>query len=76
VIGTGAHGKLPVMPEVRSKAERKRIKLLILPTIEAIEVLKPKPERHECDPACHLLKATARFDCTIIGHLTLRLNVA
>jgi len=43
VIGTGAHGKLPVMPEVRSKAERKRIKLLILPTVEAIEVLNRNP---------------------------------
>ncbi len=38
VIGTGAYGKLPVMREVRGKAERKKIKLLILPTIEAIEV--------------------------------------
>ena len=43
VIGTGAHGKLPVMPEVRSKAERKKIKLLILPTVEAIEVLNRNP---------------------------------
>ena len=43
VIGTGAYGKLPVMQEVRSKAERKKIKLLILPTIEAIEVLNRNP---------------------------------
>ncbi len=40
VIGTGAYGKLPVMQEVRHEAERHKIKLLVLPTIEAIEVLK------------------------------------
>src|SRR6266571_4415494 len=39
VIGTGAYSRLPVMQEVLDKAERKKIKLLILPTIEAIEVL-------------------------------------
>jgi hypothetical protein len=43
VIGTGAYGKLPVMQEVRSNAERKKIKLLILPTLEAIEVLNRNP---------------------------------
>jgi len=43
VIGTGAYGKLPVMQEVRSNAERKNIKLLILPTLEAIEVLNRNP---------------------------------
>src|SRR5437867_9298969 len=40
VIGSGAYGRLPVMQEVRREAERHNIKLLILPTIEAIEVLK------------------------------------
>jgi hypothetical protein len=44
VIGTGAYGKLPVMQEVRDKAERKKIALLILPTIEAIEVLNRNPK--------------------------------
>jgi hypothetical protein len=44
VIGTGAYGKLPVMPEVRGKAERKKITLMILPTIEAIEVLNRNPK--------------------------------
>ncbi len=39
VIGTGAYGNLPVMQEVRDRAERKKIKLLILPTTEAIELL-------------------------------------
>ena len=43
VIGTGAYGRLPVMQEVRDKAERQRVKLLILPTTEAIETLNRNP---------------------------------
>ena len=45
VIGTGAHGKLPVMQEVRDKAGRKKIKLFILPTVEAIELLNQNPKK-------------------------------
>src|SRR5256886_8360709 len=45
VIGTGAYGKLPVMQEVRREAERQKIKLLTLPTIEAIELLDRKSTR-------------------------------
>lgn len=43
VIGTGAYGRLPVMQEVRDKAERQKVKLLILPTTEAIETLNRNP---------------------------------
>jgi hypothetical protein len=43
VIGTGAYSRLPVMQEVRDKAERRKIKLLILPTMEAIEKLNRNP---------------------------------
>src|SRR6266436_8399481 len=39
VIGTGT-GALPVMKEVKREATRRKIKLLILPTAEAIEVLE------------------------------------
>jgi len=39
VIGTGMGG-LPVMDEVKVEAKRRGIKLLILPTSRAIEVLK------------------------------------
>jgi hypothetical protein len=45
VIGTGSEGSLPVMEEVKSEAERRKIKLLILPTAEAIEELKRNPEK-------------------------------
>ena len=43
VIGTGAHGALPVMKEVKAEAERRKVDLLILPTAEAIEVLRQDP---------------------------------
>jgi len=43
VVGTGT-GALPVMQEVQSEAKRRKIELLILPTAEAIEVLKQKSE--------------------------------
>lgn len=44
IIGTGAHGRLPVMEEVKRKAERHHIELLILPTAEAIERLGEDPD--------------------------------
>jgi len=43
VIGTGT-GALPVMEEVKREAKRRNIKLLVLPTTEAIEVLKASPK--------------------------------
>jgi hypothetical protein len=42
VIGTGT-GALPVMKEVKREATRRKIKLVILPTVEAIEELKQHP---------------------------------
>jgi hypothetical protein len=39
VIGTGT-GALPVMKEVKQEATRRKIKLLVLPTADAIEVLR------------------------------------
>ena len=44
VIGTGAYGRLPVMQAVRDKAERKKVKLLMLPTAEAIGILNRNPD--------------------------------
>lgn len=44
VIGTGAYGRLPVMEEVKREAKRHQVKLLILPTIKAIEVLRQEPK--------------------------------
>ena len=43
VIGTG-QGALPVMSQVKREARRRKIKLLILPTAEAIQALKESPD--------------------------------
>lgn len=45
VIGTGAYGRLPVMKEVQREAKRREVKILILPTTEAIQALKDASER-------------------------------
>ena len=44
VIGTGAHGSLPVMDEVQREAQRRKIELVVVPTREAMEVLNGQPE--------------------------------
>jgi hypothetical protein len=40
VIGTGAYGRLPVMDDVKREAKDRRVKLVVLPTAEAIKVLQ------------------------------------
>jgi hypothetical protein len=40
VIGTGAYGRLPIMEEVKQEAERRKIELLVMPTTDAIKVLR------------------------------------
>jgi hypothetical protein len=39
VIGTGAHGSLPVMPEVEAEARRRNVDLVLVPTAQAIDAL-------------------------------------
>src|SRR5215470_14143106 len=39
VVGTGAYCRLPVMKEVKREAERRRVELVIVPTVRAIELL-------------------------------------
>jgi hypothetical protein len=43
IIGTGT-GRLPVMKDVEREAKRRDIKLIIIPTVEAIKLLKQKPD--------------------------------
>jgi hypothetical protein len=45
VIGTGADGALPVMEEVKREAKRRKIELLVVPTHQAIDALKKRPDR-------------------------------
>jgi hypothetical protein len=40
VVGTGAYGSLPVMDDVKREAKERGIKLLVLPTVEAIKALQ------------------------------------
>ena len=40
VIGTGAEGALPVMQQVRDEARRRKVDLVVLPTAQAIGVLR------------------------------------
>ena len=44
VVGTGVYGRLPVMNGVKREAERRRVELVIVPTVRAIEVLNKDPE--------------------------------
>jgi hypothetical protein len=39
VVGTGAEGRLPVMPEVEKDAQLRRVELVVLPTKDAIAIL-------------------------------------
>ncbi len=43
IIGTGT-GALPVMDDVKREAKRRKIALLVLPTVKAIEELKKHPD--------------------------------
>ena len=40
IIGTGASGRLPILPEVLDEAEARGIELVALPTSEACELLR------------------------------------
>ena len=40
VVGTGAYGRLPVMDEVKREAGERGVQLILLPTAEAIKVLR------------------------------------
>ena len=44
IIGSGAYGRLPVMQKVEREAGGRKIKLLVLPTIDAVEVLQRDPK--------------------------------
>jgi hypothetical protein len=44
IIGTGT-GALPVMDDVMREAKRRKIEVLVLPTVDAIKALKEHPHR-------------------------------
>jgi hypothetical protein len=52
VIGTGASGSLPVMPQIEDEARRRRVDLVVLPTPQAIRLLNEGAE--ETNAVLHL----------------------
>ncbi|HMK99361.1 MAG TPA: MTH938/NDUFAF3 family protein [Acidimicrobiales bacterium] len=44
VVGTGAQGALPLVPELRREAETRGIELVALPTADAIALLENNPK--------------------------------
>jgi hypothetical protein len=54
IVGTGEHGALPVMDDVKEEAKRREVELLIAPTARAIEA-EGASQADERDPSRHLL---------------------
>jgi hypothetical protein len=44
MVGTGMYGSLPVMKQVKRTARHKKVEMVILPTVDAIEALVKKPK--------------------------------
>jgi len=44
IVGTGAHGALPVMDEVLAEAKRRRIEVIAAPTLEVCRLLEEVKE--------------------------------
>ena len=44
VIGTGAHGRLPIMKEVKVEAERRHVELVVVPTSDALRLIESEPK--------------------------------
>ena len=40
IVGTGAHGALPVMDEVLAEAKRRGVEVIVKPTLEACQLLE------------------------------------
>jgi hypothetical protein len=45
IIGTGAYGRLPIMPEVHEAARQQQIEIVALPTDEACRLLQTLPSQ-------------------------------
>jgi len=56
IIGTGAHGSLPIMDEVVEEAARQNINLVAVPTEQACRLISGlKPREVQRGPSRHLL---------------------
>ena len=55
IVGTGAHGALPVMDEVLAEGKRRGIEVIAAPTLEVCQLLKEVEGPSVCHPALHVL---------------------
>jgi hypothetical protein len=53
IVGTGAYGRLPVMPELYDEASRRGVEIVALPTAEACDLLD-KADRNEVSAILHV----------------------
>jgi hypothetical protein len=53
IIGTGAHGSLPIMPEVVEEARRRGVNLTAIPTEEACQLIADL-DRREVNAVLHV----------------------
>jgi len=44
IVGTGAYGRLPIMPEVAEEAERRGIELVAVPTDQVCRLIEDCPD--------------------------------
>jgi hypothetical protein len=48
IVGTGADGALPIMPEVEEEARRRGVRLTAIPTAEACRLIEELDRRDVC----------------------------
>lgn len=53
IIGTGADGALPVVPEVRREAQRRGVEIIAVPTADAC-LLVNRLDRHDVNAVLHV----------------------
>jgi hypothetical protein len=54
IVGTGASGQLPIMPEVIEEADRRHVELVALPTAEACRLLTAADDGERVSAILHV----------------------
>jgi hypothetical protein len=60
LVGTGAHGALPVMDEVLAEAKRRGIEVIAAPTLEVCQLLE-EVKKGQAYAILHIARADRRF---------------
>jgi hypothetical protein len=53
IVGSGYSGRLPVLPEVKSEAERRGVDLVVMPTADAVDLLN-ETDQSEVNAILHV----------------------